>query len=121
MDTGGLRTSAVEKGRVDEVETMRHLSEPMWDRVIEPRRPWLDFRLRQLWRYRDLIALFVRRDFVAVYKQTILGPVWYVLQPVLTAVVFTIIFGKAANLPTDGVPPFLFYFSGIVVWRYFSE
>ena len=74
-----------------------------------------------MWRYRDLIALFVWRDFVAVYKQTILGPIWYLIQPLLTTLVFTVIFGSVAKLPTEGVPPFLFYLSGVVAWRYFAD
>ena len=91
-----------------------------WDLVIEPRRAWWDLRLGQLWRYRDLIMLFVWRDFVSTYKQTILGPLWYLIQPIITTLVFTVIFGNIANLPTDGLPRFLFYMSGTVIWTYFS-
>jgi len=91
-----------------------------WTNVIRPRSGWFDIHLFELWRYRDLIALFVRRDFVAVYKQTILGPVWFLLQPLFSTLVFTIIFGKIAHIPTDGVPEVLFYMSGIVVWNYFA-
>jgi len=91
-----------------------------WDLVIRPQRAWWDLRLGELWRYRDLIWLFVWRDFVAYYKQTILGPLWYLIQPILTTVVFTIIFGNIAKLPTDGLPPFLFYLAGNTVWSYFS-
>ena len=94
--------------------------EEEWDLVLEPQRSWLDLRLRELWRYRDLIGLFVWRDFVAYYKQTILGPLWYLIQPILTTVVFSIIFGNLANLSTDGMPPFLFYLAGNTVWGYFS-
>ncbi len=83
-----------------------------WNLVIRPQRGWLDLRLGELWRYRDLVLLFVRRDFVAVYKQTILGPLWYLIQPLLTTLTFTVIFGNIANLPTDGLPQFLFYMSG---------
>jgi lipopolysaccharide transport system permease protein len=92
-----------------------------WDKIIRPRKGWLDVQLYELWRYRDLIYLFVRRDFVAIYKQTIIGPLWYVLQPLLTTGVFTIIFGKIAKLPTDGLPPFLFYLSGVITWKYFAD
>ena len=92
-----------------------------WTLIIRPQRNWLDLRLGELWRYRDLVMLFVRRDFVAVYKQTILGPLWYLIQPLLTTVVFTIVFGRLASLPTDGLPPFLFYMSGNVIWGYFAE
>lgn len=89
--------------------------------VIKPSSGWFDVNIAELWRYRDLIGMFVWRDFVAVYKQTILGPLWFLIQPLLTTVVFTIIFGKVAKLPTDGVPPFLFYLSGVVPWRYFAD
>jgi len=88
--------------------------------VIRPVTGWFDLHLADLWRYRDLIMLFVRRDFVAVYKQTILGPLWYLIQPIMTTIVFTFVFGKIAKIPTDGVPPTLFYFAGLTVWSYFS-
>jgi len=91
-----------------------------WSMIIESRRNLLDLRLGDLWRARDLVMLFVWRDFVSVYKQTILGPLWYIIQPLLTTVVFTFIFGSVAKLPTDGLPQFLFYMSGTVVWFYFS-
>jgi lipopolysaccharide transport system permease protein len=91
-----------------------------WDLDISPKRSLLDLRLGDLWRARDLVMLFVWRDFVSVYKQTILGPLWYIIQPLLTTVVFTFIFGSVAKLPTDGLPQFLFYMSGTVVWAYFS-
>ncbi len=89
--------------------------------MIEPKRNLLDLRLRDLWQARDLILLFVWRDFVSVYKQTILGPLWYLIQPLLTTLVFTVIFGRIAALPTDGLPQFLFYLSGTVVWSYFAS
>ncbi len=92
-----------------------------WDMIIEPKRHLLDLKLGDLWRYKDLVILFVRRDFVSVYKQTILGPLWYIIQPVLTTVIFTFIFGSVASLPTDGSPKFLFYMSGTVVWSYFAS
>jgi lipopolysaccharide transport system permease protein len=91
-----------------------------WTMVIRPHAPWYDLRLGELWQARDLIGLFVWRDFVAVYKQTILGPLWYLVQPLLTTLTFTVIFGKIANLPTDGLPQFLFYMSGTVIWSYFA-
>ncbi len=77
--------------------------------------------LKEIWHYRDLIFLFVRRDFIAIYKQTILGPLWFLLQPLLTTIVFTVVFGKIANIPTDGLPPPLFYMAGVVAWNYFSN
>lgn len=92
-----------------------------WTMIISPRRGWFDLRLGELWRSRELIMLFFRRDFVAVYKQTILGPLWYLIQPVLTTIMFTFIFGKVAGLPTDGLPQFLFYMAGTVVWSYFAS
>ncbi|HOU59883.1 MAG TPA: ABC transporter permease [Kiritimatiellia bacterium] len=92
-----------------------------WDMVIEPPKGWLDLHLRDLWRYRDLTGLFVRRNFVAAYKQTILGPLWHILQPLLTTLMFTVVFGRIAGLPTDGVPQFLFYMAGTTVWGYFAR
>ncbi|MBP7997628.1 MAG: ABC transporter permease [Chloroflexi bacterium] len=92
-----------------------------WDLIIQPQRRLFDLRLAELWRYRDLVILFVRRDFVSVYKQTILGPLWYLIQPLLTTIIFTIVFGNIAGLPTDGLPEFLFYMSGTVIWSYFAE
>ena len=91
-----------------------------WDLVIRPHRKWFDLKLGELWRYRDLVMLFVRRDFVSTYKQTILGPLWYLIQPLLTTITFTVVFGNIAKLPTDGLPQFLFYMSGTVVWTYFA-
>lgn len=91
-----------------------------WTQTIEPYNKWYDIRLKELWRYRDLISLFVWRDFVAVYKQTILGPLWHVFQPLLTAIMFTIVFGKVARISTDGIPPFVFYMSGTILWTYFA-
>jgi lipopolysaccharide transport system permease protein len=92
-----------------------------WDLVIQPKTGWFDLNLKELWHYRDLILLFIKRDFVTFYKQTVLGPLWYIIQPLFTTIVFTIIFGKFARIPTDGVPPFLFYMAGNVVWRYFAD
>ena len=80
-----------------------------------------DLHLGEIWRYRDLLYLFVRRDFVNFYKQTILGPLWFVLQPVLTTLMFTLVFGQIAGLSTDGAPPFLFYLAGVTCWTYFAE
>jgi len=91
-----------------------------WDLIIEPQRKWWDLHLMDLWRYRDLVWLFVWRDFVAYYKQTILGPLWYLIQPILTTVVFSAIFGNIAKISTDGLPPFMFYLAGNTIWGYFS-
>jgi len=92
-----------------------------WDLVIQPKSGWWDVPLGDIWRYRDLLVLFVRRDFVAEYKQTILGPLWFIIQPILMTLMFTVIFGNVASIPTDGLPKVLFYMSGIVGWNYFSE
>lgn len=91
-----------------------------WTMVLRPRSGWFDIDLPELWRYRDLISLFIRRNFVSAYKQTILGPLWFLLQPLFTTLIFTVIFGRVANIPTDGLPHILFYMSGIVAWNYFS-
>jgi lipopolysaccharide transport system permease protein len=99
----------------------QELENEQWDMIIEPKRGLFDLRLGELWRYKDLVMLFVRRDFVSVYKQTILGPLWYLIQPILTTLMFTVIFGQIASLPTDGLPQFLFYMSGTVIWSYFAE
>jgi lipopolysaccharide transport system permease protein len=95
-------------------------TESEWTQVIEPHGHLLDLKLGELWRYRDLIYLFVHRDFVAQYKQTILGPAWHFIQPLLTTIMFTIVFGKIAQISTDGLPPFLFYMAGTIIWTYFS-
>ncbi|MFZ5570638.1 MAG: ABC transporter permease [Thermodesulfobacteriota bacterium] len=92
-----------------------------WTMIIRPRRGWFELNLGELWRARELVILFFWRDFVAIYKQTILGPLWFLIQPILTTVTFTIVFGLIAKLPTDGVPGFLFYMSGTVLWAYFAE
>jgi len=92
-----------------------------WTLVVTPKSSWLNLNLKQIWRYRDLLILFLRRDIVTVYKQTILGPLWFIIQPVLTTLIFTVIFGNLAKISTDGVPPVLFYLSGIIVWNYFAD
>lgn len=89
--------------------------------IIKPKINWLNFHFKEIYQYRDLLMLFVRRDFISVYKQTILGPAWYLFQALFTTLTFTIIFGKVAKLPTDGVPQVLFYMAGIVCWNYFSQ
>ena len=92
-----------------------------WTDIISNQSRILDLRLKDVWRYRDLLLMFVKRDFVATYKQTILGPVWFFIQPLLTTLTFVIIFGNIAKLSTDGLPMILFYLSGITLWNYFSE
>jgi lipopolysaccharide transport system permease protein len=94
---------------------------PEWDLVIEPQSSLLDLNLKDVWRYRDLLWLLVKRDFVSFYKQTILGPLWFFIQPLFTTITFTFIFGKLAGLSTDGLPQPLFYMAGITAWNYFSD
>lgn len=88
---------------------------------ITPSDSAFDLRLREIWRYRDLFYLFIRREITVVYKQTVLGPLWYIVQPVLTTLMFTLVFGRIAKMSTDGVPQILFYLSGITAWNYFAE
>lgn len=92
-----------------------------WTQIIKPETGLFDLHLKEVWRYRDLLFLFVKRDFVAQYKQTILGPLWHFIQPALTSLMFLILFSRIANIPTDGIAPILFYLSGITLWNYFSS
>ena len=96
------------------------VEEAGWSQIIKSRRGWLDFNLRELIAYRDLVWMFIKRDFVTVYKQTILGPMWYVLNPLFNTIVYTFIFGGLAKIPTDGVPQPLFYYGGSMLWNYFT-
>jgi lipopolysaccharide transport system permease protein len=93
----------------------------MYTTEIKPQNKWYDIDFKAIWQYRDLLVLFVRRDFVAVYKQTVLGPFWFFIQPILTTITFTFIFGNFAKISTDGVPPLIFYLSGLTFWNYFSS
>ncbi|MDF9798366.1 lipopolysaccharide transport system permease protein [Catalinimonas alkaloidigena] len=95
--------------------------EEQWDTVIKPKASLLDFQLGEVWRYRDLLSMFVRRDVVTVYKQTVLGPIWYIVQPIMMTAIYVLVFGRIAKISTDGLPQILFYLSGIVLWNYFSE
>lgn len=106
------------------MDTKSNISEPdseQWDLVIRPKRHLLDINLKEIWEYRDLIMLFVRRDFVAKYKQTILGPFWFILNPLISTMMYTLVFAGIAKIPTEGIPPQLFYLSGIVAWSYFAS
>ena len=96
-------------------------AEEHWDLIIKPKTSLFSIDFKQVWRYRDLMLLFVKRDFVATYKQTILGPLWFIVQPLLTTITFMVIFGNIAKISTEGVPHILFYLSGIVMWGYYSE
>lgn len=92
-----------------------------WDSVITPHRGYLDLNIRELWRYRDLLRMFVKKDIITVYKQTILGPVWFVIQPILTSLTYVIVFCYIAKISTKGIPPILFYLGSVTMWNYFSE
>jgi lipopolysaccharide transport system permease protein len=91
-----------------------------WTLIIRPKKNLLEIDFKQIWEFRDLLILFIRRDIVTKYKQTILGPLWFIIQPILTTLMYLLVFGRIANIPTDNVPPILFYLSGIVAWTYFS-
>ncbi len=92
-----------------------------WTEIISPKANLFDLRLKELWHYRDLLLLFVRRDFIAQYRQTILGPLWHVIQPLFTTIMFLILFNKIAKIPTDNLPPVLFYMSSITIWNFFTS
>jgi len=92
----------------------------LWTAIITPKKPLFEVPLRELWKYRDLIFQLVRRDLVTQHKQTVLGPFWFFVQPIVSSVVMTIVFGRIANLPTNEIPKFLFYLSGVTIWYYFS-
>jgi len=94
---------------------------PQYEVLLRPDTSWLRLELKSIWHYRDLLSLLVWRDFVAKYKQTILGPLWFIIQPLLLTLVFTVIFGNVAKLPTDGLPPLLFYLGGQLGWNYFAQ
>ena len=96
-------------------------NEEKWDLTITPRDRLLAVDWKELWRYRDMFVLFVERNFRTAYKQTILGPLWFIITPVLSVIVYVTVFGGIANIPTDGIPPILFYLLGISVWGYFSS
>jgi lipopolysaccharide transport system permease protein len=97
------------------------LNKQDWTEIIEPKTSLFDWRLKEVWNYRDLLRMFVRRDFVTNYKQTILGPLWFFIQPIFTALTFTIVFGNFAGISTDGQPRLVFYMAGLTLWNYFSE
>ena len=92
-----------------------------WLFVIRPKTKLIDLNLKEVWQYRDLLMLFVKRDVITLYKQTILGPLWYFIQPLFTSVIFTLVFNKVAGIVTGGIPSFLFNLAGITIWNYFKE
>lgn len=99
------------------------MNEPQqkWTETIDSDHSLLDLKLKEVWKYKDLVYMFVKRDFVSSFKQTILGPIWFFINPILTTIVYLIIFGRIAKLPTDGAPPLLFYLAGVTLWNYFSS
>lgn len=104
------------------MHNIQHLeNKENWSLEIHPKASLFDLKLKEFWQYRDLILLFVRRELIPTYKQTILGPLWFVLQPLLTTLVYSIIFGAVARIPTDGLPQLLFYMPGIVLWNFFNS
>jgi lipopolysaccharide transport system permease protein len=92
-----------------------------WDTIITPKNKWFNLNFYEIWNYRDLLMMFVKRDIVSFYKQTILGPLWYFIQPIFTTIVFTFVFGNLANIDTNGIPKPLFYLIGIISWNYFAD
>ena len=92
-----------------------------WTETIEDKHSLFDLKLKEVWKYKDLVYMFVKRDFVSSFKQTILGPIWFFINPILTTIVYLIVFGRIAKLPTDGCPPLLFYLAGVTLWNYFSS
>jgi lipopolysaccharide transport system permease protein len=96
------------------------MSDTKWDLTISPKRKILDLQIREVIRYRDLIVLFIKRDFITQYKQTILGPLWFVINPLFSTIMYTFVFGNLANISTDGIPHLLFYYAGTMLWTFFT-
>ena len=96
-------------------------NQQQWSTVIRPRSGWFDIDLKELWQYRDLVTMFVKRSFTTLYKQTVLGPAWILINPLITTVIFTVVFGGIAGLAEEGVPSFLFYMAGNAIWSFFSS
>lgn len=92
-----------------------------WDIEIKPRGSNFSLNIKEVWQYRDLLQMYVRRDVVTIYKQTVLGPLWFIIQPLFTTIMYMFVFGNIAQIPTDGLPQPLFYLSGILCWGYFSD
>lgn len=101
--------------------TQKSNIDPEWDLTIEPQTSLFDLKLKDVWRYRDLLWILVKRDFISFYKQTILGPLWFFIQPLITTIIFTFVFGNLAGISTDGLPQPLFYMAGITAWNYFAD
>ncbi len=105
------------------MQKFTQMNEPQqkWTETIDADHSLFDLKLKEVWRYKDLVYMFVKRDFVSSFKQTILGPIWFFINPILTTIVYLVIFGRIAKLPTDGAPPLLFYLAGVTLWNYFSS
>jgi len=97
------------------------MNEEKWTEEITPKRGIFDFKLKELWRYRDLVWMFVRRDIVSMYKQTVLGPLWFFISPLMTVIMFTFVFNTIAGIKTDGIPAPIFYLTGTTLWNYFQQ
>ncbi len=97
------------------------MKKDIWLFEISPKKKLIDLNLKEVWRYKDLLLLFVKRDVITKYKQTVLGPLWYIIQPLFTSIIFTLIFNNIANIPTNSIPPFLFNLAGITAWNYFKD
>jgi lipopolysaccharide transport system permease protein len=106
---------------MNSIDDFQKIPDGYWDRILKPQRAWWALPLSEIWAYRDLVLLLFRRDIVAVYKQTVLGPIWFFMGPLFTVAVYTLVFGRVARLPSDGVPPPIFYMSGILLWSFFSS
>lgn len=102
------------------IQTNKKLEKENWSLEIKPKKKWLDVDLKGIWRYRDLYYMYVKRDIITVYKQTILGPLWFLIQPILTTIIYMFVFGGLAGISTDSIPQPLFYMSGILLWNYFN-
>jgi len=102
------------------MDNLENNKENKWTEIIEPQSSLLNLNLKEVWRYRDLLLLLVKRDFVTYFKQTILGPIWFFVNPILTTLIYTLVFGNIAGISTNGTPKIAFYLSGVVMWNYFS-
>ncbi|MCT3834343.1 ABC transporter permease [Elizabethkingia anophelis] len=102
------------------MDNLENNKENKWTEIIEPQSSLLSLNLKEVWRYRDLLLLLVKRDFVTYFKQTILGPIWFFVNPILTTLIYTLVFGNIAGISTNGTPKIAFYLSGVVMWNYFS-
>ena len=106
---------------ITETSVSLNRQDEQWDKIITAKKRLLDLHLRDVWDYRYLIKMFIKRDFVVAYKQTILGPIWYLVQPLITAFMYMFVFGQMAQVGTDGIPHILFYFAGTMLWTYFTS